>query len=82
MIDLDKFARGSWQLGIARDLAQYRQVCNPTKNLRGRAKNYRSRYMASFRSLLSRLENAGYKIEVQYGPRGGLYSAIYRLIIV
>jgi len=78
--ELVNLARGSWQREVINDLIRYGWISNPVSFLRGRAKNYSIRYETSFWSLLSRVEKAGYKIEVRRGPRGGWYGATFKLV--
>jgi hypothetical protein len=75
-------AKGSWQREIVADLIRYGVITNPIKGLRGTAKEYKQRYEESFRNLISRLESeAGVKVRVvQYGPRGGMWSAKYGIV--
>lgn len=53
---------------------------SPTRDLQGRAKNYTLRYMASFHSLLTRMEQAGYTITRTPGIRGGEWGANYQAV--
>jgi hypothetical protein len=81
-------ARGSWQLEVVNELiyASSRSplysdgfVMNPMYYLRGRARSYAGRYQQSFYSLLRRVRDAGYTVDQELGPKGGLWSARYRI---
>lgn len=50
--------------------------------LRGKAKRYTLRYVASFTSLCKRMDEAGYQITRTPGSRGGEWSAVYRAEIM
>jgi DNA-binding transcriptional ArsR family regulator len=75
-----KHAKGSWQQEIVCNLISCSSIRNPVSNLKGNAKKYSGKYQASFNSLLSRLEKAGYIITIELGPRGGRWGAYYSLI--
>ena len=64
-------ARGAYQINL---LFQLDTLGGST--LRGKAKNYRSRYRRSANNLLYRLTNAGVKYDIKTGTQGGLYSAV------
>lgn len=72
-------ARGFWQQGIWVDLLRGREVENPVKHLRGRARQYAGRYRLSFLNMLVRAEEEGFRIKRVPGPRGGEWSAKYSL---
>lgn len=75
-----KLARGHWQEEILRDLLKGEKVANPVGLLRGNARSYAGRYAESLRNLFTRMEAAGYRVEmVEYGPRGGYLSGYYRI---
>lgn len=76
-----KLAKGSWQRSILRDLLSQTTITNPIKSLRGNARNYSSRYQASFFALLLRIEKAGYSITIQSGPLGGQWGSTYTLSV-
>lgn len=81
-VNLTQFAKGSWQYQVARDLENCPSgITNPISYLKGAARSYSGKYEQSFRSLLRRIENAGYKIERTPGVRGGEWSATYKLIV-
>jgi tRNA G26 N,N-dimethylase Trm1 len=63
--------RGTWQREIAQLLVTGRHV-PATLYLRGRAKNYRGRYQASFSRVINALRQAGYTITLTPGPKGGV----------
>jgi hypothetical protein len=75
-----KSARGSWQREIARDLAAGYEVRNPVSDLRGKAKNYAGHYSTSFSNLCERIRAAGVTLERTLGPKGGLFSATWRVV--
>mgnify|MGYP000899673575 CR=1 FL=1 len=77
---MEKLAKGSWQREICRNLESGKEIRSPLGNLKGKAKSYSLHYSSSFSNLLSRLVKAGYKIQRTPGPRGGEYSATYRLV--
>lgn len=76
-----RIARGSWQSRVLLDLMCGGCV-NPITALRGKANNYRVHYVHSFSALLARLRAHGWRIEIDPGTRGGLYSATYRAVKV
>lgn len=65
-----KCARGKFQ----RDLVHGIETIG-SASLRGKAKSYSGRYETSALNLIRRMEKSGVKFHIQYGPRGGLYSA-------
>lgn len=71
--------RGSWQLQIARNLLSGDAMCNPLRSLRGAARRYSGRYARSFAAVLAAIEAAGYTVVRTPGPRGGEWSATYRV---
>jgi len=78
--ELKKLAKGHWQAEILSDLLTGRKITNPISCLRGAAKRYSLRYKESFYNLLWRIEQEGIEVKIEYGPRGGLWSATYQLI--
>lgn len=72
-------AKGSWQKEIVHDLIKYGKIYNPVSNLKGRASQYSKHYQNSFDNLLERIKNAGYKVTIQKGVKGGMYSALYKI---
>jgi len=76
-----KLAKGSWQRSILRDLLSNSTITNPIKALKGNARNYSSRYQASFFALLFRIEKAGYSITIESGPLGGRWGSTYSLSV-
>jgi len=76
-----KLAKGSWQRSILKDLISNSTITNPLKSLKGKARNYSSRYQASFFALLLRIEKAGYSITIQSGPLGGQWGSTYTLSV-
>jgi hypothetical protein len=74
-----KIARGSWQQEIWDNLQKGYSVTNPVSSLRGKAKTYSGKYQESFRNLLTRAQEAGYKISKTPGIRGGEWTATYKL---
>ena len=75
-------AKGNWQREIVEDLIRYGTITNPTKFVRGRARNYITRYENSLSNLISRLEKqAGVKVRVvEKGSKGGMWSAKYGIV--
>jgi len=75
-------AKGSWQREIVQDLIRYGTITNPVKFLRGKAKSYSKRYEDSLYNLIRRIESeTGIKIRiVEYGSRGGMWSAKYGIV--
>lgn len=71
---------GSCQKEAMESLLAGRAIGNYSQRLRGRARLYRGRYEITFESLLKYLAKMGYKIERTPGPRGGEYSATYRIV--
>jgi len=66
---------GWWQVSIARDLLQgYLVPAEPFRLVKGRASNYRSKYLRS-------LENVATALGAEYvpGPRGGRWKGFYVL---
>ena len=85
LLDKDKMmacARGRWQRQIVEYLYYNGKITNPISWLQGTAKSYSRHYERSFRNLISRLETeAGVKVRIiQYGPRGGVWSAVYGIV--
>ena len=79
--ELLKLAKGHWQENILFDLLTQKTIVSPIgKQLKGRARNYIGRYEESFYNLLSRLNSAGITVQRTPGPRGGEYSATYKII--
>ena len=76
-----KLAKGSWQRQILKDLLSYSTITNPLKSLKGKARNYSSKYQTSFFALLFRIEKAGYSITIKSGPLGGQWGSTYTLSI-
>jgi len=74
-----KLARGSWQRDMLKAMLSTAGCHSPAYLLQGKAKLYLNRYNNSFQSILQRVRNAGYKINVTPGPRGGEYGSIYRI---
>lgn len=75
-------AQGSWQRGILRAVLDDGSCPHPTgRELRGRAREYKGHYEASFSTLNERLRDLGYSIEVcRYGMHGGIWSAEVALV--
>lgn len=73
-----KIARGSYQRSVFNKLLRGDEVHTPQYAL-GRTNKYIHNYEKSFYQLLKRMEDAGYKIERKPGPRGGEWSATYKL---
>lgn len=75
-------AKGNWQREIVKDLIQYGTITNPIKFLRGAAKQYSKKYEDSLYNLIRRIESeTGIKIRiVEYGSRGGMWSAKYGIV--
>jgi hypothetical protein len=76
-----RIARGSWQQEIWDNLLKGYSVTSPVSGLRGKAKTYSGKYQESFRNLLVRAQEAGYKIIRTPGKLGGEWSATYKLDI-
>ena len=76
-----KLAKGKWQYQILKDLLSNSTITNPLKSLKGKARNYSSRYQASFFALLLRIEKAGYSITIKSGPMGGQWGSTYTLSV-
>lgn len=81
-------ARGCWQLGAVNELIYATErtpfypdgfAMNPMYALRGNARSYMGRYQSSFYSLIQRIRDAGFVVDVRLGPKGGLWSASYRV---
>jgi hypothetical protein len=72
-------ARGPWQRDIERALLAGETVTSPCRGLKGNAARYAGRYQASFDALLQRMWDGGHDIIRTPGPRGGEWSATYRL---
>lgn len=81
-------ARGSWQREVIGDLVRANDggafypdqfSTNPMYYLRGNARNYMGRYQQSFSSLIERVRDAGFVVDVKLGPKGGYWSAQYRI---
>lgn len=73
-------SRGPWQASIERSLRAGLEIRNPVSDLRGNARNYQGRYQRSFSALLERLGRDGHTIVRTPGPRGGEWSATYRMV--
>ena len=71
--------RGSWQRDIARHLVTGVSVYNPISNLKGEAKRWSGRYLASWHKVLLRMAALGYDIRRTSGKRGGEWGAQYRV---
>jgi len=76
-----KLAKGKWQYQILKDLLSNSTITNPLKSLKGKARNYSSRYQTSFFALLFRIEKAGYSITIKSGPMGGQWGSTYSLSV-
>lgn len=50
------------------------------KGLRGTAKKYSGRYQTSAWNLIGRIHKAGIPYSIDYGPRGGFFSAQLRIL--
>jgi hypothetical protein len=74
-------ARGCEQRSFLRSALQPEGAFPVTRTLRGRAKMYAGRYAASQANLLTRVEAAGYLVIRTPGPRGGEWSARYRVAL-
>lgn len=72
-------AKGSWQKEIVRELITHGEIYSPVAHLKGRDSKYQSKYQASFRNLLERLQNSGIQIKRIPGVCGGEWSAKYIL---
>jgi biotin operon repressor len=75
-----RVVRGAFQ----RDTVQYflsrgKIYASAIHHVRGRAGAYLDKYQQSIDSLIKRLQDAGFDIEYQLGPRGGKWTAVYIL---
>lgn len=78
--DYLRAARGDWQREQVRAMRAVAGAPSPARELRGRARGYAARYMASFANLCARLEAQGVPIERVPGPRGGEWTARYYIL--
>lgn len=73
-------ARGNRQREFVRELLMGRPVHTLAYDLRGRATRYYGRYLDSTYAVVERLRALGFNVVETPGPKGGRYSATYRLV--
>lgn len=72
-------ARGHWQREILRELLTDEGMRNPLYYLRGNARSYEGRYRESLEHMLRRAMDQGFVVTKELGPRGGSWSATYKM---
>ena len=72
---------GHWQNWVRRELESGAMLLNPISSLKGKAASYAPHYERSLKSLFRQLEDEGWSIGFQRGPRGGSYGGSYYLYI-
>lgn len=69
MMNAYRLARGQWQKQVVLGETTF------GSELKGKAKQFGGRYGKSAENLVRRLRDNGVQFRIQFGPRGGLYSA-------
>lgn len=75
-----RLARSRQQQDMLAGLEEGLCIQSPAHGLRGRSKDYKARYEASFRNFIERLRQNGYRLMMLPGPRGGWGSAHWALV--
>jgi hypothetical protein len=75
-----RVVRGAFQKDTVRYFLNKGEIyASAVHHVRGRAGTYLDKYQQSIDSLMERLQDAGFDIEYQPGPRGGKWTAVYIL---
>jgi hypothetical protein len=75
-----RIVRGAFQKDTARYFLNKGEIyASAVHHVRGSAGMYLDKYQRSIDSLMERLQDAGFDIEYQPGPRGGKWTAVYIL---
>ncbi len=66
-----KIVRGCWQKEMYEKLLRGERIPSCSMFLRGKARDYSTKYERSLANMINRVENEGYRFEPSLGPKGG-----------